>query len=120
MDRDLAHIADIVSSASAIRRFIDGIDQQAFLVDDLRQSAVLYQLTLIGEACRRVSASFRDAHPEVQWPAIIGLRNRIVHEYDDVDPDSVWTVVSKDLLELMVALDALNPPEPDGEEDGQD
>jgi uncharacterized protein with HEPN domain len=120
MDRDLAHIADIVQSAHAIQRFVADIDQATFLADDLRQSAVLYQLTLIGEACRRVSATFREAHPEVQWPAIIGLRNRIVHEYDDVDLDSVWTVVSKDLPELMVALAALTPPEPDGEEDGHD
>ncbi len=119
MSRDLGHVADVVASASAIARYIEGVSQDAFLVDDMRQSAVLHQLTVIGEACRRVSDAFRAAHPEVNWAGIVGLRNKIVHDYDDVNLDSVWTVVTRDLPELVNALAAIVPAEPDGEETGE-
>ena len=117
MSHDHGHVADIVASASAIARYLDGVAQDAFLADDMRQAAVLHQLTIIGEACRRVSTQFRDAHPEVNWAGIVGLRNKIVHDYDDVNLDSVWTVVSTDLPALVSTLNAIVPPEPDGEED---
>lgn len=119
MSRDLGHVLDIVGSADAIARFVEGVGADAFLADSMRQSAVLYQLTIIGEACRRVSPAFRESHPEVDWAGIVGLRNKIVHEYDDVDLDSVWTVVNADLPALLGKLKALVPPEPDGEEDSQ-
>lgn len=117
MSRDLGHVADIVASAAEIRRYVSDVTQDEFLSERMRQSAVLYQLTIVGEACRRVSAAFREAHPEVDWPEIIALRNRIVHDYDDVNMDSVWTVVSHDLPLLVATLEALAPPEAHGEED---
>jgi uncharacterized protein with HEPN domain len=117
MSRDLGHVADIVASAAAIKRYLADVGQDQFLTDDMRQSAILHQLTIVGEACRRVSPAFREAHPDVDWPGIIALRNRIVHDYDDVNLDSVWTVVSHDLPLLVATLEALVPAEPDGEED---
>ena len=117
MLRDRGHVADVVASAATIREYMTGVSQQAFLADHMRQSAVLYQLTIVGEACRRVSPGFRDAHPEVDWPGIVSLRNKIVHDYDDVNLDSVWSVVTRDLPALVSTLEAIVPPEPDGEED---
>lgn len=117
MSRDQGHVADIVASAAAIRDYMTSVSQQHFLADHMRQSAVLYQLTIVGEACRRVSPTFREAHPEVDWAGIVSLRNKIVHDYDDVNLDSVWSVITHDLPALVSTLEAIVPPEPDGEED---
>ncbi len=116
MANDLGHVADIVAAARSIKRYVDGRGMDAFFADDFLQSAVLYQLTIVGEACRRVSAEYRADHPEVEWTKIVGLRNRIVHDYDDVDMDTVWRVIDTELPSLVATLEALNPPEPDGEE----
>ncbi len=119
MSRDLGHVADLVASAAEIRRYLSDVTQEQFLTDRMRQSAVLHQLTIVGEACRRVSAAFREAHPDVDWPNIIALRNKIVHDYDDINLDSVWTVVNNDLPQLVVTLEALVPSVRDGEEDAE-
>lgn len=95
------------------------VDQDAFLNDLMLQSAVLYRLAIVGEACRRISQEFRETHPEVEWRNIIGLRNRVVHQYEGVLLDTVWIIVRDELPELVKALEVINPPEPDGEEDGQ-
>ncbi len=113
MSRDLGHVSDIATSARRIAGFVSQVTQDEFMADILRQSGVLYQLTIIGEACRRISAEFRDANPAVNWAAIIGLRNRIVHEYDDVDLEVVWRVATEQLPVLVSTLNALLP---DGEE----
>jgi uncharacterized protein with HEPN domain len=117
MSDDHAHALDILRAAGAITRFMDRRTQQSFFDDDLLQSAVLYQFTVLGEACRRVSADFRSANPGVDWFGITGFRNRIVHNYDDVDLDVVWDIARTDLPALITVLDAIVPEEPpDGEE----
>ena len=51
----------------------------------------------IGENAGDLSASFREAHPEVDWRAIIGLRNIIAHEYGNVDTEVLWEIVDEDI-----------------------
>lgn len=64
-------------------------------------------IEVIGEAAARVSKRFRDQHPEVPWPAIIAMRNRLIHGYDTVDPDVVWQVLRHDLKPLIANLEAI-------------
>lgn len=116
MSDDHAHALDMLSAAGAIARFLDTGTQQSFLGDDLLQSAVLYQFAVLGEACRRISEDFRKAHPDVDWIGIMGCRNRIVHNYDNVDLDVVWEIASADLPALISTLHDLLPKESDGEE----
>ena len=59
--------------------------------------------------------TFRAAHPEVDWTGIFGFRNRIIHEYDDVDLDKVWQIVQSDLPQVIAALAPLAPEPPEGE-----
>lgn len=106
-------------AARHIRAFMDDVTEDAFLADDLRQSAVLHQMTILGEAAKRVSEPFRAAHPQIAWPAMAALRNRIVHEYDDISIDKVWNSATREVPELIAALESIIPAEPDGEEDGE-
>jgi uncharacterized protein with HEPN domain len=84
----------------------------AFLADLKTQSAVLHQLTVLGEATRRVSQAFRDGHSAIPWKDIAGLRSRIVHDYDDIDLDEVWKILQTDLPALTAELEAVAKPEP--------
>lgn len=117
MSRDLGHVADLVASALKIRNYVSAVTVDGFLQDDMRQSAVLHQFTIIGEASRRVSAAYRAAHPEVNWAGIVGLRNKIVHDYEDINLDHVWRIATQEVPGLIAALAALLPPQPDGEDE---
>ena len=62
-------------------------------------------LEIVGEAATRVPAEERACHPDIPWPEIVGLRNRLIHGYDSVDFDILWQIVSDDLPPLIAALE---------------
>jgi len=117
MSRDLVYAGDMLVAARKVRTFIERTSESDFLVNDLIQSAVLHQFTILGEVSKRLSEEFRAAHPGVEWVKIAGLRNRIVHEYDDVSLDKVWQSATSEIPQLIAALETIVPAEPDGEED---
>ena len=85
---------------------------QADLADDWVATLALMQLLqIIGEAARRLSDSIREQHPDVPWGQIIGLRNRLIHGYDDVDHDIVWQIVTTDVPLLELELSRSLPDE---------
>ena len=65
----------------------------------------------IGEAAARVSGPTREAHPEIPWKQIVGIRHRIVHDYLHVDYDVLWEVATRDLPVLVAQLERIAPAE---------
>ncbi len=66
--------------------------------------ALVRLLEIVGEAAGRVAGSTREAYPQIPWQQIIGLRNRLIHGYDEVDLDVLWEIISRDLPELIAEL----------------
>jgi len=97
MRREELYLSDIVEAADAIERFIEGIRRKDFAGDELRRSAVLQKLIVIGEAAARLPMDFREHHSEVEWPDIVGFRNIAVHEYFAVDWSIVWVTATQDV-----------------------
>jgi uncharacterized protein with HEPN domain len=64
-------------------------------------------LEIVGEAASRVPASERVRYPGIPWPQIVGLRNRLIHGYDNVDFDVLWQVVTHDLPPLIAELEKI-------------
>jgi uncharacterized protein with HEPN domain len=64
-------------------------------------------LEVVGEAASRVPAPERAAYPGIPWPQIVGLRNRLIHGYDNVDFDILWQIVTQDLPALIAELEKI-------------
>lgn len=111
MQRDDAHIVDILRSAQRAVDGLGGMELQAFIDDWRAQSIVQHQLLVLGEAVKRLSSQFRETHPEIPWRSIAGQRDVIVHQYDDVDMPSVWTVVTNELPGLIKFMKSVAPSE---------
>ncbi len=92
-ERDAALLLDMLLAARDAAGFVAGLEETAFLASRLHQNAVIRSLEIIGEAAGRVSAATQDAHPEIPWREIIGMRHRLIHGYGDVRLDLVWTVL---------------------------
>lgn len=116
MSDDRAHVLDALRAIQRIQEFLRGVSQDEFLANIEKQSAVLHQFTMLGEALGRVSSEYRQAHGEVPWSTPIGFRNLIVHDYDEVDLDVVWRITQDDLRPLVAVLSTLRPEETDGED----
>lgn len=87
--------------------FVMGLDKDAFLGDRRTQQAVVMSLIILGEAAARVMdahAEFAQAHPELPWRSMRGMRNRIAHGYFDINLDLVWDTVQTALPHLLQQL----------------
>ncbi|HSB03184.1 MAG TPA: DUF86 domain-containing protein [Anaerolineales bacterium] len=111
MRRDDAYLLDILIAARKALKFVQGIDQNKFEDDEIIQNAVMRPLEIIGEASARVSKEFRKAHAEIPWREMVGLRNRLIHEYFRVDFGAVWDTIHKDLPKLIEIIEPLVPKE---------
>ncbi len=104
MPRDQESLIDIVNAIRRILRYTDGIGKSELENNDEKLSAILYQITIIGEATKRLSVIFRQQHPEIPWREMAGMRDVIVHKYDQLDLDVVWDIVENKLTELLKAI----------------
>lgn len=107
MTRDDVPLRDIVNGARLIADFVQGLNKSAFNIDWKTRSAVLYQLTVIGEAVKRLSMEFRGRHAEIPWTLIAGMRDKLIHGYDLVDWDEVWKTAQEDVPEVLSKVEAL-------------
>lgn len=115
MRRDAILLEDILAAAAAIAEFIAGHPAEDFANNLLVRSAVVHQLTVIGEAVARLSAELKVQHPEIPWTDIKGLRNVVVHNYFGIDWDEVWAAASIDVpvlrSQLLVIVREYRDPE---------
>lgn len=109
---DAATLADIQQAAQTVLRYVTRKSREDYEQDDLLRHAVERNLEIIGEAARRLSAVFRDAHPEIPWRAVMAPRHILAHEYDAVDNDIIWRMVTQHVPELLAHLAVLVPPPP--------
>ena len=104
MRREDLYLSDILEAIADIEEFIAGVDRETFLGDKLRRSAVLHELTIVGEAAVRLSPQFRARHPNVEWQKIAAFRNIVVHSYFVVDLSIVWVAATADAALLITQV----------------
>ena len=95
---------DILKAAEECRKFCKGMSHAAYLKDAKTQRAVERDLAIIGEAARGLTEKARKGLEEIPWQPIIGLRNRLIHNYGNVDPNWIWDIVQKDIPTLLRKL----------------
>ena len=86
---------------------LSGKGQSDLQTDRVLSLAVVRLLEILGEAARRVPSEVQQVHPSIPWSYIIGMRNRLIHGYDRVDQDIVWSVIADDLPPLVAQLEEI-------------
>jgi uncharacterized protein with HEPN domain len=100
----LRHMLDHAREALAL---IHGKERLDLDTDRKLNLALVRLLEIIGEAASRTTKEDREAYPEIPWPKIIGLRNRLIHGYDLVDFDVLWQILNHDLPPLIAKLEEI-------------
>ena len=108
---DASYLLDMLVAARDAVAFAAGLSFSEFTRDQRTQLAILKSVEIVGEAASRVSVETREAHPAIPWREIVGMRNRLVHAYFEIDLRLVWDTVGNDLPPLIAQLEPLVPPE---------
>ena len=111
MRSDEALLLDMLLSAREAAAFARGLDFPVFEEDRRTQLAILKAVETVGEAASRVRSETIAAHPNIPWRQIVGMRNRLVHGYFDVNLRRLWETVQQDIPRLIQQLEAIVPPE---------
>lgn len=97
-------LADMLEASGKINRYITGMNFEGFQADSRTVDAVVRNLEIIGEAAQSIPVEIKQLRPAIDWAAIKGLRNRIVHEYFGLSLPIIWAIVLHDLPVLDVQL----------------
>jgi uncharacterized protein with HEPN domain len=100
MKDNLIFLKHILESIKDLEEFTKGVDKQALLNNKEKQSAVIRQIEIIGEAAKNISKDFKKKYISVPWKEIIGTRDKLIHHYFGVDFEILWKVVERDIPNL--------------------
>ena len=104
---DAIRLRHMLEAAREATHFVTGRTREDLQHNRMFSFALVHSIEIIGEAASQVSPESRAACPNLPWPEIIGMRNRLIHAYFDIDLDRVWETVSDDLPPLITELEKI-------------
>jgi|LakMenE27Jul10ns_1017307.scaffolds.fasta_scaffold00012_3 uncharacterized protein with HEPN domain len=109
MHRDDATLLDIAHAAKRVLLYAADLKKSSLMADDEKQSAILYQVIVLGEATNRLTSEFCSRHSEIPWKEIAGMRDILIHQYDRITLETLWDVIHQDIPQLLSFLQPLLP-----------
>lgn len=106
MRNDLV-IARMIEIIEKLNDYVHGCDYESFSSNSMLVEACVFNLGQLGETANKIDESYEEAHSEIPWRQIYGLRNRIVHDYEGVNLKLIWEVITDDLPDLLHKLERL-------------
>jgi uncharacterized protein with HEPN domain len=98
--KDKFRLEHILEAIDRLETHAGNLSREELESDVLRYYGIVKNIEIIGEAANMLSSAFKEAHQEVAWRDIAGMRNFLVHEYFRVDSDTVWAVIHSEIVEL--------------------
>jgi len=104
----LIFVRHILECIERIEKFMGGVSKTSFLKNEEKQSAVMRQIEIVGEAVKNIPQSFKKNYPEIPWKDIAGMRDKLMHHYFGVNLETVWKVMREDIPNLKQKLLKIN------------
>jgi len=103
-ERDKSYIYDMLKYSNEIIDIIKDENHASFIQNRVKRLAVERLIEIVGEAAHHISLEVMNANKDIPWSKIIGLRNKIVHDYGEILTDRIWLIASKSIPELIEQL----------------
>jgi uncharacterized protein with HEPN domain len=106
---DMGYLFDMLQHALGVSKALRDRTAEDYMQDENLRLAIERRIEIIGEAARRISQRFRDAHPEIPWRKIIAQRNVLAHEYGEIQDEMLWELARVSIPNLISAQEKLVP-----------
>jgi uncharacterized protein with HEPN domain len=103
----LDFVEDILDGMNKAEMLLEGVSYSQFETDFRTNFAVVRALEIIGEAVKRLPEELYQRYPDIPWKGMAGMRDRIVHGYDNVDLQIVWDVVKRDIPQIKPKIELI-------------
>ena len=100
MRNEKLYLVDIFEAAEEIAKLIEDASEESFLENRSTQYAVIFQFIVIGEAAAKIPMVLRDRYSDIDWKAIVGFRNILVHQYFSLDLGLIWLAATEHVAKL--------------------
>jgi uncharacterized protein with HEPN domain len=104
---DTARLGHILDAICRVETYLNNVTKAEFSSNNMMQDAVVRQIEIIGEASRQISEDLQARHPELPWFEMRGIRNKIVHDYLEINQDIIWDTTQNDLPSLKPMIEKL-------------
>lgn len=101
---DLIYLDHILQSLNKVVEYVKDADYESFLQDEEKQDAVIRKKEIVGEAAKRLSKEFRNDYEHIPWKSITGMRDKLIHDYFDIDIDMIWVTATEDIPKLIPSI----------------
>lgn len=108
---DRVRLRHMLDAAHEAVEFVRNETRESLDNDRKLLLALVKDIEIMGEAASRLSDECQQTHPQIPWPQIVGMRNRLIHAYFDIDKETVWKTVQDDLPPLITELEKILPAE---------
>ena len=106
-ENDLSYLIDIVDCILDINEFTNSVNYNQFEKDKMRKLAVERQLEVIGQAANKISNEVQNNLENIPWKNIIGLRNKLAHDYGEILAERIWKIAKNQIQELLNELEKI-------------
>lgn len=106
--RDKSYVYDIITYCEEIIAITKTENHQSFLKNRIKRLAIERLIEIVGEAANHLSKEFLEQNPDIPWAKIIGLRNKLAHDYGEILIDRIWLIATKSIPELLVQIKSKN------------
>lgn len=100
-------LEDILQSAKKIQQYTSNQKFESFIENEILIDAVLRNFAIIGEAANKLGEDYKIVNNDLNWNRIIGLRNRVVHEYFGIDFNTIWKIIETYIPSLVIEIEKL-------------
>ena len=107
MRDDNVYLEDIIGSIEIIFQYLDDKTELDFEQSTLIQDAVFRRFEIMGEASSKISESFKNQHPDIEWKLMKLMRNKLIHEYFGISNSTIYNTIQQDLSPLLAKLKAI-------------
>ena len=107
MKHDVVYLQHIIDEINFVHDESKNLEYDAFIESEIYTRAFSRSIEVIGEAVKKLSPDLKEKHPEIEWKKISGMRDKLIHQYFNVDYDLLWDVIINKLPDVRVTIESI-------------